>query len=466
MRVLQPVRIGARRGETFLDFLIRNDPAFFKVDQQHFARLKAPFLDNRLFRNRQHAHLGRHHHKPLIGNIIPRRTQTIPVQRGANLATIRKRDGGRAIPWLHQRGVIFIKGTTLLVHQRVARPCFRDQHHHRVRERVSALHQKFQRIVKTRRIRLAFIGNRPELRNFSPKQFGINRGLTRRHPVHIAAQRVDLAIMRHHPVGMRQRPGRKRVGREALMHECNRRLEPWITQIREIITQLGRQQHALVDKRPGRQGHRVKALRRSISERVDRVRNHLADDEQPALEGIGICNRGALADENLPVRRLGRLDALAEAGTIHRNIAPAEKNEAFISHDLLDNRNAEFEPLGVTRQKQMTNSVLLGRRQGKAELCTFLAQEQMRDLHQHTATIARLRISANSAAMIEIEQDLQPHLDNGMGFSTFHVSNKTDTAGIFLERRIIRALRQWQARIPHNDRFRRHITIQLGDANI
>ena len=216
---LEPFAIGMRGGEALLDLVVRDDAALLHVDQQHAAGLEAPFGDDLLFRNRQHAHFRGHDHQTVLGHEIARRTQAVAVERRADLASVGEGDGGGAVPRLHQRGVIFVERAALLVHQRIAGPGFGNQHHHGVGHGIAALNQEFERVVETGGVRLAFVGDRPQLGNVVAEQRRGDRGLARRHPVDVAAQRVDLAVMRDHAIGMGQLPRREGVGRESLVHE-------------------------------------------------------------------------------------------------------------------------------------------------------------------------------------------------------------------------------------------------------
>jgi len=60
------------------------------------------------------------------------RAQAVAVQGGADGAAVGKRHGGRAVPGLHQRSVVLVKGPLLRVHVRVLGPGFRNQHGHGV----------------------------------------------------------------------------------------------------------------------------------------------------------------------------------------------------------------------------------------------------------------------------------------------------------------------------------------------
>ena len=199
-------------GQRRLQFLIGDEPAFVKIDQQHLARLQSPLLDDVLFRYRQHAHLGRHHDAVVTRDVVTRRPQSVAVERGADLAAIGEGDGRGAVPWLHQRRIVFVERAPLLVHERIARPRLGDHHHHGMRERVAALREEFERVVEAGGVGLALVGNRPQLADVGTEQRRGHRRLARRHPVVVAAQRVDFAVMRDVAVRMRQRPRWERVG--------------------------------------------------------------------------------------------------------------------------------------------------------------------------------------------------------------------------------------------------------------
>ena len=143
--------------------------------------------------------------------------------------------------------MIFVESASLLVHQRIAGPGFRNERHHRVAERIAALNEELERIVEAGGVRLAFVGNRPQLRDVGAEELRVDARLTRRHPVDVAPQRVDFAVVRDHPIRVRKTPGRKRVGREPLVDQRERGLETRIQEIAIIGRKLPHQHHALVD---------------------------------------------------------------------------------------------------------------------------------------------------------------------------------------------------------------------------
>ena len=218
LRALQPFAIGVALGQRRLEFLVGNEPAFLEIDQEHLARLQPPLGDDVLLRNRQHTDFRCHDDAVVAGDDIARRPQPVAVERGADLPAVGEGDGRGAVPRLHQRRIVFVELAAFLVHQLIAGPRLRNHHHHCVGERIAAHGEKFERVVEAGGVGLAFVGDRPQLLDVGAELRRRDRGLARRHPVVVAAQRIDLAVMRDHAVRMRQRPGRECVGGKALMH--------------------------------------------------------------------------------------------------------------------------------------------------------------------------------------------------------------------------------------------------------
>ena len=354
---LQPLRVGMAPGELGLDLVVRDQAALLEVDQQHLAGLQAPLGDDLVLGDRQHAHLGRHHDAVVLGDEIARRPQAVAVERRADLAAVGEGDRGGAVPRLHQRGMIFVEGAALLIHQGIAGPRLRNHHHDGVRQRVAALHQEFERVVEAGGVRLAFVGDRPEPVDVLAVELGAHRGLARRHPVDVAAQRVDLAVMRDHAVGMRQRPGREGVGREALMHQRQRALEVRLVQIGIVLAELVGEEHALVDHGAARHRAGVIAGEAAVAALVDRLRDRLAQDVEPALEIVLGLGGAVAADEHLHAGGLGRLHGDAERGIVGRHVAPAEQRQALFLDLVGDDALDDVAPGGVARHEQRADGV-------------------------------------------------------------------------------------------------------------
>ena len=394
-----------------------------------------------LLGDRQHAHLGGHDDALVAGDEIARGAQPIAIEGGADLASVGEGDCRRAVPRLHQRGVILVEGAPLLVHERIARPGLRDHHHHRMRERIAALHQELERVVEAGGIGLALVGDRPQPVDVVAEQVRGHRGLPRRHPVVVAAQRVDLAVVGDHPVGMRQRPGREGVGGEALVHQRQRALEVRIVQVGIIGDELVGEEHALVDDGAAGDRDRVVAGEPALLARVDRVRDRLAQDVEPPLElGLGL-DLLAAADEHLLVHGLGRLDRFAERRVVGRHVAPAQQRHALALDHLGIDVADHLPPIRIARHEQLADRVFARIGQREAEPVRLLGEELVRDLHQDAGAVAGARIGADRAAMLEIAQDGERVLDQLVGLAALDVGNEADAAGILVERRVVEPLR-------------------------
>ena len=85
----------------------------------------------------------------------------------------------------------------------------------------------------------------------STEQVGDELGLAGHHPVAVALDRVDLAVVRDEAVRVGERPAREGVRGEPGVHERDRGGEAAVGQVREEGLQLAGGQHALVDDGPG-----------------------------------------------------------------------------------------------------------------------------------------------------------------------------------------------------------------------
>ena len=455
LRARQPFAIGVRGGQRRLDLVVRNDATLLQIDQQHLAGLKPPFGDDFFLRNRQNAHFRRHDHEAVVGDEIARRPQAVAVQRRADLAPVGEGHRRRAVPWLHQGGVIFVKRLAMRVHQRIAGPRLGDQHHDGVSQRIAPAHQKFERIVETGGVGLPFVGDRPYLPDVVAKQRRGHRRLARGHPIQIAAQRVDLAVVRDEAIGVREAPGREGVGGETLVHQRQRGNESRVLQIEEIFPELLDEHHALIDDCARRERNGI-MLAAQGPERVNLVRRGLAREVETPLEIGVVLDARAASDEDLSVERLDLAHGVAKIAGIDRQVAPAQHRQPLG----LDRGFNESERLGagfeVARQKKLADRVFSGLRQNDAQFFGLLREKFVRNLDKNAAAVAKLRIGADGAAMIQIEQDLKAHLDDVVAGRVMQIGDEADAAGIMFLGGIVKALRLRRQGIAtlHGDIFR------------
>ena len=124
--------------------------------------------------------------------------EPVAIEGRADHAAVGERDRGRSVPGLEQRAVKLVERATLVVHQRVLVPRLGDHHHHRVLDRATGHRKQLERVVELRGVRSGLIEHGHELRDVIAEMRAAELRLTRAHPVDVAAQRVDLAVVRRH----------------------------------------------------------------------------------------------------------------------------------------------------------------------------------------------------------------------------------------------------------------------------
>ena len=444
LRGLQPLGVRVRVGQRALDLGIIDDTALFQVDQQHLAGPQPPFADDLLLRHRQHTGLGGEDHVVVVGNDVARRAQPVAVQGGTDLPPVGEGDRRRPVPGFHQRGVIFVERAPLRPHQLVAGPGLRDQQHHRVRQRVAAGDEDLQRVVDARGVGLAVRDDRPHLGEVRPDQVRRHRAPPGIHPVDVAAQGVDLAVVRQEAVRMRQLPGREGVGGEALVHQRQRRFRQWIAQIEIEAADLRRQQQSLVDHGAGRERRHVQiAEPRQVPLALDRahvVEDLLADRQDLPFERGLILDPRAGGDDRLADHRHRFDDAFAETAQVDRHVAPADQGLALGDDHRLEMADGELARGFLLRQEAHRDGVAPGRRQLQRHLVRPVAQQAIGHLDQAAGTIAHQRVGPDRAAMVEIDQDLQAATDDLVRLAALDIGHEADPARIVFVAWIVQSL--------------------------
>jgi len=147
--------------------------------------------------------------------------------------------------------MIFVKCAPSIGHLRIVLPRLRDHHHHRVRQRTAAQDEQLQHVIEHGRVAAGGIDDGQQSRQIIAEQLRREHLLTRVHPVQVAADRVDFAVVQHVAERLSARPAREGVGAETRVDHGKRRLHPRIVQFRVELFQLLRGQHSLVDDGSG-----------------------------------------------------------------------------------------------------------------------------------------------------------------------------------------------------------------------
>ena len=256
--VPDPRAVRALRGELRFNLIIRHNAALLEIHEEQAARLQ-PALGTHVGRiNRDRAHLTGHDHAVIVRFIIAARTQPVAVEHGTDVFAVSKGNRSRAVPRLHDAAVVLVKVALGLRHVFVLLPRLGDHQQHRLLQRATGHQQKFQRVVEVARVGALRLHDRIQLLQIIREQIALQRALPRAHGIHVAAQRVDLAVVAHEPERLRAVPARKGVRRKARMHHrqvCGKIVAGKVGVILEHLLGV---EHALVDHHLRREAADVK----------------------------------------------------------------------------------------------------------------------------------------------------------------------------------------------------------------
>ncbi len=419
-------------GELRLDLLVLDDPPGRRVGQEDPARLQPALADDGGRVDVQHANLAGQHDQAVAGHPVTAGPQAVAVQHRPDHRSVGERDQRGPVPRLHQGRVETVEGPQRRIHLLVVLPRLRDHHQHRVRERPPAHVQQFQAGVEARRVARRLVQDRQQPLE-SPAvgvaldEIGVQQCLARPHPVAVAADRVDLAVVRGVPVRVGQRPGREGVGGEPGMHQGQGRGVPGIGQVRVEPLKLERGEHPLVDDRRRGQAHEV---------RPGLVLRPLAQAERPPVEGHPAA-AGQRCDEQLgQMRQHGARARTAVRGVV-RNVAPAQHGQALERGDPLD-RGHRGGPAGsVAGQEHHPGRVAARIRQPES---AGVAEHLVGDLGQDPGPIAGFRVAALRSPVIQVPQHGEGLGHDLVAAATGQVRHEADAAGVVLVTAVVETL--------------------------
>ena len=133
----------------------------------------------------------------------------------------------------------------------------------------------------------------------------------------------------------------------------------------------------------------------------------------------------------------------------------AEQLLALDPDEPLHVRDRKGPRLLLHRQEAHRHRVAARRRQHQAALLGPVAQQRVRGLHQAAGAVADQRIGADRAAMVEIDQDLQPAADDVVRFSALDVDDKADAARVMLVAWIVKSGEPGFSRLCHGRCFQK-----------
>ena len=439
--LLQPVGVRPLVDDLRLDLLVFDDAAELRVHEEHAARLQAALAQDLLGREVEHAGFARHDDEVVLGDVVAARTQTVAIEHRADALAVGEGDVRGTVPRLHQTTVVLVERAARRIHRGVLGPRLGDHHHDGVRHRAAGEHHELEHVVEHRGIRSVRIDDGRDLLDVVAERRRLEQRLARAHPVDVSAQRVDLAVVRDAAVRVRAIPAREGVGGEARVHQRDCALHERVLQVEEVLVELIRRQHALVDQRLVRQRNDVPELRAADGRHADLVVRALADHIELALEVRLVERLRPAADEHLAHERLGCLGGFAQRGVVRGHAARAEIHLAFGLHHAREHFFDLAALRRIARHEDVAGRVQA--RLGQVDARVFLGdllEEGMRHLQEDARAVTGVDLTAARAAVIEVLEDLDALLDDGVRFASLDVHDKADATSVMLELRVIEAL--------------------------
>ena len=188
-----------------------------------------------------------------------------------------------------------------------------------------AAHQQLEHVVERRGVRGVGLDDRLQVLDRPAEAVMLEPRLVALHPVDVAQERVDLAVVRQHAERLGQLPLREGVGRIALMEDREARGEALVQQVGIEGRQMLGQEHALVDDRAAGERADVE-LGDVLGQR--RLLHAPAQDVELLLE-LAVVEPGvAAADQDLLDLGPRGVGLLADHRDVDRHLAPAQDGVA------------------------------------------------------------------------------------------------------------------------------------------
>ncbi len=284
--------------------------------------------------------------------------QAVAVQDGADPSAVREGDGGGAVPGLHQAGMVLVEGLPQRAHGFVPAPGLRHHHHQGMGQGPARHVEQLEDIVEHRGVRSVQVDDRQHLLQVVPENAGFEKPLAALHPVHVAAQRIDLAVVGDVVVGMGPGPAREGVGGEPRMHHRQPRHKPVFSEIGIEGSELLGVQHSLVDDRPAGEAGDVEMAPAWEHRAGHPLLRQAPDHVELPLEIVLGGRLGPARDEHLADDRLAGPGRDAQGGVVRGHIPPSEHPLPLFLRSLLEDPLAGVAVAVVGRQEQHPDAVL------------------------------------------------------------------------------------------------------------
>jgi len=309
-------------------------------------------------------------------------------------------------------------------HILIPSPRLRDAQHHGLWQLDAAVHEKFQCVVQHGRIRAVRLHDRIDSGNLLAQNRRGHRLLAGKHSVDVAADGVDLAVVKNDAVGMRPLPRGRGVGGEAGMHERKCRGKIRVLQIRIEFPQLPDQKQPLVYDRPAGHRYDVGAGDGMLVLAPGQIQFSV---KIQAARGLFRA-----ADKALRDCRHTALRFFAQNLRTDRHIPPEQQPQPFARQDHLQQLSAAHTFERILRKKDHGDAVIARFRKRFSRLPRCFFKKGIRKLRHNADAITGSAIGVLAGAVFKLFDDLQRVIYCPMRSLSADIDNGADPAGIML----------------------------------
>ena len=430
---VDPSGVGLLVRERVLDLVVEQHAALRGIDEQHLAGAEAAGNQDGGGVDVEHADFARQDEPVVVGDVIARGAQAVPVDGRAGHAAVGERDRSRAVPAFGEHRLVGVPRAALVGERMGVVPRLGQQHGDRAGQAAAVHREELEHVVEHRRVGALAVqdGQHAFQLGAHDRREQVRFACVR--PVHVAAQRVDLAVVDDVSVRVRAFPARRRVRGVARVNERDGRFGRGVVEVAEETAHLGGHEHALVHD--GARAHRagVEDLAGQLGRGLRRFLDDAAAHVQAPFELLTGGNVVGAAEERLLDRGHARTRRAAEVVRVGGNVAPEQQRDAAAGAAVFEDAHARRDALRVGRQKEHRHAVVAFVGQQAAVLLGDLPEEAMRDLEQDARAVAGVLLEADAAAVLKVHQHRQRVVDHAVRAVAFQVRERADAARVVFE---------------------------------
>ena len=299
--------------------------------------------------------------------------------------------------------MVLIKSTASLVHGGVLLPGLGDHHHHGLGDGVARHGEELQAVVKRGGVGLTRETDGIEFLEVFPQDRRGHHALARFHPVVVAFDGVDLAVVGDITVGVGQGPLGEGIGGKALVHKTQSRDTTRVGQVIEIGAHLVSEQETFVDHGARRHARHVILFGVFEFEVLDGRAGGFADQVELSLERILNNDVVAATNEHLPNERLLGTHRGGHGHVfVDGHIPPTEHHLARVHDGSLHLLLAGLLGRLLLGQENHAHTVLPHGRELHTLQGHLFAVQGVGELNQNSGTVSHQFVGAHGTTVIEV----------------------------------------------------------------